>query len=463
MLVAFLVAGAFFMENLDGTVIATALPQMSRTFHADPVGMNIGMTAYLLAVAVFIPISGWVADRFGARSVFAAAISIFTLSSIFCGLSNSLGQFAAMRVVQGLGGAMMVPVGRLVVLRTTQKRDLVRAIAYVTWPGLAAPIIGPPLGGFITTYASWRWIFYLNVPLGLIALALTFLWVKNEFADERTPFDGMGFGLVATASGALMYGMDLLSQPVTPWPTFGVLFGLAACLGVALVVHLRRAEFPLFQLNLLRKPTFAVTIWGGSAFRMAIGATPFLLPLMFQIGYGLNAYASGLLLLAVFAGNLAMKPATTPLLRRFGFRTALIGNGFLVALTLFACSLLSPATPKVLVVAALFAGGLTRSMQFTSLNTVGFADVPDSQMSKANALISTVQQITGGMGIAVGAIALRLATKLAPSQGPNPSVTDFQIAFAILGSLALLAILDCFSLKPDAGELVSGHRQGARA
>jgi EmrB/QacA subfamily drug resistance transporter len=446
------------MENLDGTVIATALPQMAKTFHADPVGMNVGMTAYLLAVAVFIPISGWVADRFGSRSVFATAILLFTCSSVLCGFSNSLLEFTSARVLQGIGGAMMVPVGRLVVLRTTEKKNLVRAIAYITWPGLAAPIIGPPLGGFITTFASWRWIFFLNVPLGVCALGLTFLWVRNEFSSERTPFDGTGFGLVAIASAFLMYSMDLLSRPEIPWAEFGVLFGVAVALGTVLIFHSRRVEYPLFDFKLVRIPTFAVTIWGGSAFRMAIGATPFLLPLMFQVGYGLSAYRSGLLVLAVFAGNLAMKPATTPILKKFGFKTALIGNGILAAISLFSCSLLSPETPKLLILAVLFAGGLFRSMQFTSLNTIGYADVEDAQMSRANSLLSTVQQITGGMGIAVGAIALRIATRFSPAHGSSPTVADFQIAFAILGALALVAVIDCFSLKPNAGDLVSGHK-----
>ena len=458
MLVALLVAGAFFMEMLDGTVIATALPKMAVSFHTDPVGMNVGMTAYLLAVAVFIPISGWVADRYGARSVFASAIVVFTVSSVLCGMSNGLWTFAGMRVIQGIGGAMMVPVGRLVVLRTTQKRDLVTAIAYITWPGLAAPIIGPPLGGFITDHSTWRWIFFLNVPIGLIALVLTVLWIKNEVGSERRPFDGPGFALVATASALLMFSMDLLSRPQIPWAQFAALFGTSCVLFTALIFHSRRTAHPLFDLELLRIPTFAVTIWGASLFRMAIGATPFVLPLMFQVGFGLSAEASGFLILAVFVGNLVMKPATTPVLRTFGFRTALLGNGLLAALTLYACCLLSPETPKWVVMVILFAGGLSRSMQFTSLNTVGYADVPEELMSRANALMSTVQQITGGMGIAIGAVALRIGESVSPpSVNFSPSVADFHIAFAILGTLALAANVDSIFLAPDAGAHVSRH------
>ena len=206
-LIAMLVAGAFFMENLDGTVIATALPQMGNSFHVSPVDLNMGMTAYLLMLAVFIPISGWVADRFGARTVFAAAIAVFTVSSILCGLSGGLWQFTGARIIQGIGGAMMVPVGRLVVLRTTEKHNLVRSIAYITWPGLVAPILGPPVGGFITTYASWHWIFFLNVPLGVIGITLAVLWITNSKADQHKPFDWTGFGLSSTACTSFMYGL----------------------------------------------------------------------------------------------------------------------------------------------------------------------------------------------------------------------------------------------------------------
>src|SRR5580704_2383260 len=218
-LVALLVAGAFFMENLDGTVIATALPQMAQTFGASPVDLNMGMTAYMLTLAVFIPVSGWVADRLGARTVFAAAIGLFTLASILCGMSNSLWEFTAARILQGMGGALMVPVGRLVVLRTTEKKDLVRSIAYITWPGLAAPVIGPPVGGFITTYSSWHWIFFLNVPLGIVGVILASLWIQNHPSEHLRPFDWAGFALTSTSCTTFMYGMELIGRQDTPWRT----------------------------------------------------------------------------------------------------------------------------------------------------------------------------------------------------------------------------------------------------
>jgi EmrB/QacA subfamily drug resistance transporter len=458
LVIALLVAGAFFMENLDGTVIATAMPQMARSFGASPVDLNIGMTAYLLALAVFIPISGWLADRFGARSVFGGAIGLFTASSVLCGLSNGLWEFTAARILQGLGGAMMVPVGRLVVLRTTAKQDLLRSIAYITWPGLAAPILGPPVGGFITTYASWRWIFLLNVPLGLLGVVLAHRLIPNSRSSQKSPFDWIGFILTSAACVSLMYGLDLIGRHEINWLTTGLLLVCSLAIGVSAVWHVRRHPHPLIDLSSLRVPTFAVTIWGGSLFRIAIGATPFLLPLMFQTGFGMDAFSSGLLVLAVFAGNLLMKPATTPVLRRFGFRTALIANGLLVAVTIFACALFTPSTPKAIIVAVLFAGGLFRSMQFTSLNTVGFADIRKSQLSGASTLSSMIQQMTIGMGIAVGAIALRLAGALHSTNAGSLTAGDFRIAFALVGVIALLAVIDSFSLASNAGAEVSGHR-----
>src|ERR1700722_19358647 len=292
-LIPVLVAGAFFMGNLDGTVIATALPQMAQSFQVGPVSLNVGMTAYMLTLSVFIPISGWIADRFGARTVFGGAIAVFTVSSVFCGLSNGLAEFVTARVIQGIGGAMMVPVGRLVVLRSTEKQHLLRATSFITWPGLAAPVLGPPVGGFITTYASWRWIFFLNVPLGLIGIVLSALWISNNREDRNRPFDWTGFVSSAVACSTLMYGLELVGQQPTPWPEITLLLSLSLATGWLMVWHSERHPTPLISLSSLRIRTFAVTIWGGSLFRIAISVIPFLLPLLFQIGFGLSAFRSG--------------------------------------------------------------------------------------------------------------------------------------------------------------------------
>ncbi len=444
------------MENLDGTVIAPALPQMAQSFGASPVDLNVGMTAYMLTLAVLIPVSGWVADRLGARTVFAVAIGIFTFASILCGMSNGLWEFTAARILQGMGGAMMVPVGRLVVLRITEKKDLMRSIAYITWPGLAAPVIGPPLGGFITTYSSWHWIFFLNVPLGIIGIILAILWIKNEREKARF-FDWKGFALAGSSCTALMYSLELLGRQGVQWPTASVLLAYAVVAGWLAVRHMRRTAHPLLQFEALKARTFAVVIWGGSLFRIAISVSPFLLPLMFQVAFGMSAFQSGLLVLALFAGNLSMKTITTPILRRFGFRMVLIINGLITAALIFSFSFVTRETPKSLMVVLLFAHGLSRSMQFTCLNTLAFVDVPKSLMSSANAFFTVTQQLSMGMGIAVGAVTLRLPVWIHGVHSSVPLTTDFHLAFVMVSIIAVFAIFDCIGLERHAGSEVSGH------
>jgi EmrB/QacA subfamily drug resistance transporter len=456
-LIVMLVAATFFMENLDGTIIATALPQMARSFSVHPADMSLGITAYLLTLAVFIPISGWAADRFGLRTVFASAIAVFTAASVLCATTSTLPAFAAARVLQGIGGAMMVPVGRLAVLRATPKEGLMRAIAIITWPGLVAPVIGPPFGGFITTYSSWRWIFYLNVPLGLIGLLLTLRYIGNEREDATRRFDLPGFALCGIACTTLLYAMELIGRSDADWTLVGVLVAVGVAAGIASYWHLRRAAQPVVDLSALKVKTFAVSMTGGSLFRIAISAAPFLLPLMFQVGFGMNAFESGLLTLAVFAGNLSMKLVTTPVMRQFGFRSVLIVNGVLAALSLAAMSLLTPTTPKLLIVVVLFLSGLSRSLQFTALNTLSFADVPKAQMSGASALSSTLFQMTMGIGVAIGAIALRIGEWIHGHDAHSIGPEDFSVAFLIVALVGLVGVVDLFGLAKDAGALVSGH------
>jgi EmrB/QacA subfamily drug resistance transporter len=458
--VALLVAGSFFMENLDGTVIATALPQMAQSFRVSPVDLNLGMTAYLLTLAVFIPVSGWVADRLGPRQVFSSAIALFTVASVLCAVSNGLWQFTAARILQGIGGAMMVPVGRLVVLRITEKKDLMRSIAYITWPGLIAPVLGPPVGGFITTYSSWRWIFFLNVPLGVAGIVLAICWITGKADEAPRRFDWLGFFLTGVACTSFMYCLELLGRQNAAWSLVALFFGISVAAGWMAIRHLRRTPHPLVDLSCLKVPTFAVTIWGGSLFRIAISVSPFLLPLMFQIPFRLSAFDSGLLVLAMFAGNLSMKPVTTPVLRRFGFKRVLLVNGAITAVLILSCGLLAPHTPRPLVVAVLFLHGLSRSMQFTSLSTLAFVDISKSLMSSATSFSAVMFQMSMGMGVAVGALALRVAGWLQGHGGAEPGLTDFRLAFALTAILALVAIADCLPLDPHAGSEVSGHRTG---
>ncbi len=461
-ILAYLVAGAYFMEMLDGTVVVSAMPQMAESFGVQPIDLNIGISAYLLTLAVLIPASGWVADRYGPRAVFGWAIVIFTAASILCGFSTNLWFFTAARILQGVGGALMVPVGRLIVLRNTEKSDLMRAIAVITWPGLAAPVLGPPVGGFLATYATWHWIFFLNVPLGIIGFILTMKLIPAGRPDGAKPFDVVGFVLVGAACFGLMYGLDLISRENASVPLAAIwLAGSFVVAGFA-VRHALRAEHPLVDPWALRIRSFAITIWGGSMFRTAIGAVPFLAPLMFQLAFGLDAYQAGLLVLWVFAGNIAMKPFTTAVLRRFSFRQVLLGNGLLNAILISSYALLTPATPVPVICALLFASGLTRSMQFTALNTIAFAEVPEARMSGANTLFNVAQQMSFGVGIGVGAAALRLASFWFPGEPGKLPLIDFQIAFAVIGLLAFVAILDMIGLDARAGNELRIKRAGAK-
>lgn len=446
--IALLVAVTFFMENLDATVIATALPQLARDFERSAVELNVGISAYLLAVAVFIPLSGWLAERYGERRIFAAAILLFTFASLLCGMSTTLPMFIFSRVLQGIGGALMVPVGRLLVLRVTEKADLVRTIAFITWPGLIAPVLGPPLGGLIVTHGHWPWIFWLNIPLGIIALICTFWLIPAGQAGQPRRFDLRGFLLTASACASLITGLEWLGQGALPGGSALLAIG-AVCASLAWR-HGRRAAQPLLPLDALSISSFRSTLLGGSLFRAAINAIPFLLPLMFQMSFGLSAAEAGLLVLWVFAGNLAMKPFTTAVMRRWGFRRVLIANGILSTAAIGACGFLTPEQPYALLAAVLFIGGLSRSMQFTCYNTLGFADVPREQMSTASTLFSMFFQFSMSAGIAFAALALRAA--MAVQDRVQPVAQDFTWAFLAVALLSLLALLDGLRLKPGIGE-----------
>lgn len=453
---ALLVAGAFFMEFLDGTVIATALPDMAKSFDVQAVDLNIGISAYLITLAVLIPASGWIADRFGARKVFAIALAIFTLASVFCGISTTVDQFVAMRVLQGMGGALMVPVGRLAVLRTTPKHQLITAIATLTWPALVAPIIGPPLGGFITSYADWRWIFFINVPLGIIAIILALRIIPDLHEDARRPFDMPGFIATTIAMVCLVYAMETMGARQTEGLLLVALLAAGAVALIYALRHFQRAEWPMIRLDALQVPTFRVTMYGGSLFRASISAVPFLLPLMFQVGFGMDAFHSGLLVLAVFVGNLTIKPATTPLIRRLGFRKLLLINGALNVLSLLACALITPDTPVWLIMLILYLGGVFRSIQFTAVSTLAFADVPSAQMSYANTLFSTATQLAVGLGITLGAIGIRIGEKVSDALNiaAIPGMS-FRLAFVAIALICLVGMFDTLRLSKDAGSAVS--------
>lgn len=456
----YIVAGAFFMEYLDTTIIATALPQMAETFSVGPNEVSLGMSAYMLTLAVFIPVSGWIADRLGSRTVFGLAMVIFTISSVLCGLSSDTTTFTAARVLQGIGGAMMVPVGRMIVVRNTDKSRMMVAISTITWPAIIAPVLGPVVGGFFTTYATWRWAFFINVPLGIIAFIAIMKLVPNQFSERKNRFDALGFLLSALSLTSLLYGAERASHTNASLLSAGGFLVAGFILGLFAILHFRRADDPLLDLTTLRVQTFRVALLWGSAIRTGFEAIPYLLPLLFQIGFGLSAFQAGLLLLATALGNLSMKPFTTLILRRFGFRSVVIVNGFLSGLFILACGWLSPSTPLLMMLAVLFCYGLGRSLQFTTLNTLAYADVTDKQKGPASVLMSSAHQMTIGLGIAFGAICLRFAASLeGDGRGDLTvpfSLSNFNSAFIIVGSLVLLSIIGFFGLSKDAGSSIGG-------
>ncbi|MBN3761927.1 MFS transporter [Burkholderia sp. Ac-20365] len=459
----YVVAATFFMEYLDTTIIATALPQMAHSFGTSPNALSLGMSAYMIALAIFIPASGWVADRFGSRSVFFTAIVTFTLASLLCGISQNTVEFTAARVLQGIGGALMVPVGRLTVVRSVDRKQLMQAISTITWPGIVAPVVGPPIGGFITTYASWRLIFLLNLPVCLIVLVAVLKWVPNLRSAERRPFDVIGLILSGASLTAILYGADMASQPDTN-PLFGLgIIGIGLAIGCVAFYQARRQRHPLIDVSTLRIPTFSVTVVTGTLTRIGIGAVPYLMPLLFQIGFGLSAFKSGLLLFVSATGNLGMKALTTPILQRFGFRRVAIAGSMVCGMFTIACGVLTPASPLVLVLVVVFVYGTARSLQFQTLATLAYADVPSEQTSAANTLWNAAAQMSIGLGIAFGALALRAASAVNGTGGTSGTagtgatqaqaftLDDFRFAFLCAGMLTIASVYGYVKLSHDAG------------
>jgi EmrB/QacA subfamily drug resistance transporter len=453
--ISLIVACALFMQNLDSTVIATALPTMAHAFGADPVHMSVALTSYLLSLAVFIPASGWAADRFGARTVFRGAIAVFTIGSILCGQASNLPFLVAARVLQGLGGAMMVPVGRLVLLRTVPKNEMVAAMSWLSIPALLGPVIGPPLGGVIVTYASWPWIFYINIPIGLLGIVLVTIFIEETKDPDPTPFDGWGLLWSGLSLASLVIGFETVGRGVISNTSAFTILGIGVAAGIFYTWHSRHHEKPLLDFSLMKLPTFSASMVAGTLFRFGVGALPFLMPMMLQLDFGYSASQSGLVTFATAAGSIFSKPLCTSVLRRFGFRDTLLWNGLLAAASLAACALFRPATPIWIMYAVLFIGGVFRSLQFSSFNTVVYADVARPQMSAATSLYSTFQQLSMTVGITIGAASLEVARHFTGNQ--TPSVDDFSVAFIVVALLAASASPLVISLRRDAGDEMSGH------
>ena len=461
---ALLVAATFFMEFLDGTVLTTAIPSIAADFGVGAAAVNITMTAYLMTVAMGIPLSGWLAERLGARRIFCLAIALFTAASLLCAVSQDLTMLTLSRILQGAGGAMMVPVGTLVVLRGTPKSELLRATAYLVWPGLLAPVLAPMVGGALATYLSWHWIFLVNLPLGAAAFLAALRLVPRVSGDRERRLDWLGLVLTTLGVGALVVGLELATvHPEGPWTMLSVAAGAVALAAAGL--WMRRAANPLFDLTVFSTRTFRATNTGGFIYRLTISAVPFLLPLMFQEGFGWSPLHAGIMVAAVFIGNIGIKPATTPLIRRFGFKPVLVFASLASAVTFVLCALLTPETPEPLIFALLVCSGAFRSIGFSAYASVQYADIVPGQLASANAVSATLVQLATGAGIAVGALLLRmfdsaplLGTGLGGLLGAGPdggAVAAYRGAFLAIALLMLLSTADSLTLHRHAGAEVS--------
>ena len=448
-LVPMIVAVALFMDNMDSTVIATSLPAIAADIGTSPLTLKLAVTSYLLSLAVFIPMSGWTADRFGARTVFRAAIAVFVLGSIGCALSGSIAQFVMARIVQGMGGAMMTPVGRLVLVRTVDRRELVNAMAWVSIPAMIGPLMGPPLGGFITTYFSWHWIFLINVPIGLIGIVLVTRYIENVRAEAREGFDAVGMVLSGIAVAGLTFGLSVAGFEIVPWPVVVAILLTGAVAAALYIAYARRVPAPILDFSLLKLPTFRASLVGGFMFRIGVGAMPFLLPLLLQVGFNLTPLRSGLITFTSTLGALFMKAAAPRMLKRFGFRQVLIWNAILGGLSISLCAIFRDSTPSWVMIGILMLGGFFRSLQFTSINALAYAEVPTSRMSRATALAAVGQQVSLATGVAVGALAVEMVVRL--KDHPAIMASDFPPGFLLVGVMAASSALIFWLLPPHAG------------
>jgi EmrB/QacA subfamily drug resistance transporter len=448
-LVPLIVAVALFMENMDSTVIGTSLPAIAVDIGTNPLALKLAITSYLLALAIFIPASGWIADRFGARTVFSCAIVVFVTGSIACAFSQALEHFVLARFLQGMGGAMMTPVGRLILVRTVSRADLVRAMALMTTPAVIGPLIGPPMGGFITTYLSWHWIFFINVPIGLIGILFVQRFVENVRGDEREPFDFVGMALAGAGVGGLAFGASVLGLGFLPPSVVAALIVGGAVSCFAYVLHARRTPAPVLDLSLLRLPTLRASVVGGSLFRIGAGAVPFLLPLLLQVGFKMSPFQSGLITFATAIGALFNKAFIRRVLMRYGFRSVLTYNALIASAFVGAGAVFALGVPVPVMTATLLVSGFFRSLQFTSINIVAFAEVEPARSSRATSLISVAQQLSISIGVAVGAFAVETTLRFKPDAAIT--AIDFAPAFLVVTAISAASALLFARLPTDAG------------
>ncbi len=453
--IALIVGAAMFMEQLDGTVLATALPSMARDLGVRATSLSIALTSYLISLAIFIPVSGRIADRFGARNVFRSAIVIFLIGAITCANAPNVITLVLARFFEGIGGALMMPVGRLVLMRNVEKRDLIQATSWVLIPAVVGPILGPPVGGFIVTYLhSWRWIFYLNVPTGLIGIVLVSLYISNTKGEVPEKPDYKGVFLSSLSLGLFLFGFELISHEGLLYLALSFLT-VGTLLGVLYVYHARRTKDPILDISLMKIPTFGTSVMAGAITRVTQGAHPYLLPLMMQLGFGLTAAQSGAMTLATALGSIAAKPVAPTLLRRWGFRDTLVVNGFFASSGYMICGLFRPGWPLPVMFALMVMSGFFMSIQFTGFNTIAYDEVSQQRMGAATSFYTTFQQLMLSVGICSGAAALQAAMVLRGHH--RPQFPDFTAAFWAVAAVSLLATIWNRRFAHDAGHEISGH------
>lgn len=457
-IVPLIVACALFMENIDATILVTSLPALARDLGQDPITLKLAVTSYVVGLGIFIPICGWVADRHGSRTVFRIAIAVFMVGSLACAAADSLVTFVLARFLQGAGGAMMVPVGRIIIFRSVPKSEFIRAVTYLTVPAMLGPIIGPVLGGFITTYFHWRLMFFINLPIGLLGIYLAGKYIENVREDATAPLDWIGFILTAPGAALLMLGLSLIDGGLVPVGTATSMVLLGLVLLVAYGFYSRRVARPLLDLSLLSIPTFHASVIGGSLFRMALGATPFLLPLMLQEGLGMTAFEAGTITCASAFGALFMKVIALKVLGRFGFRTVLMANAALSAIAIVIYGTFMPGMSRWAIWPLVMCGGLFPALQFTALNALAYADIERRDIGRATSVASVIQQVSLGLGVTFGGLALQFSHYV---QGqPEIVWTDFWPAFLTVGCLALASIPITARMPRGSGSEIANARRG---
>lgn len=455
-MVALVVAVSLFMQNLDTTAVNTALPEMARSFGTNLSHLSIAVTSYLVSLAIFIPISGWIANRFGSRNVFCAAVFLFSLTSILCGRSDTLGHFILFRFFQGMAGALMTPVGRLAVLKATPKNQLIITMAYITWPALVAPVCGPLIGGYLTTYFSWHYIFYLNAPVGVLCILFGWFFMpkdKNTDVSEKK-FDTIGFTLSGISLASLMTGVEILGRAGIPFYLPIIFILVSIVLMYYNVRYSKRIDNPIINYSVINISTYRTMIFTGSLSLVVISSIPYLVPLMLQEGFGLNSFHAGLLFLSSSVGSLVMKPITVLIMERFNFKNSFIINGLLIVVFTFLITLLFPTTPKIFIILVMFMSGVLRSFQYSAISTLAFADIPQDKIASANTLFSTAKQISVAGGVALGSIFLRLSQNIHGDLGQSYSVSDFHLSFIFITIFAFISLYGYTRLKSNAGDAV---------